>query len=75
LKTIGKSTTLSLLLRYYEPASGQIIINGRSIEQYDIKKLRQNIGVVSQEPVSVILCSFVILQLNILIDSIWYEHL
>ncbi|CAF0817662.1 unnamed protein product [Adineta steineri] len=47
----GKSTCLSLLLRYYEPSSGRLIIDGQSISDYKIKQLRQNIGVVSQEPI------------------------
>ncbi|CAF1331651.1 unnamed protein product [Rotaria sordida] len=47
----GKSTCISLFLRYYEPSSGRIMINGRSITDYSIKQLRQNIGIVSQEPV------------------------
>ncbi|CAF3977054.1 unnamed protein product [Rotaria sordida] len=47
----GKSTCISLFLRYYEPSSGQIMINGRPITDYNIKQLRQNIGVVSQEPI------------------------
>ncbi|CAF4096355.1 unnamed protein product [Adineta steineri] len=47
----GKSTCVSLLLRYYEPSSGRIMINGQSITDYKIKELRQNIGVVSQEPI------------------------
>ncbi|CAF5087480.1 unnamed protein product [Rotaria sp. Silwood1] len=47
----GKSTCISLLLRYYEPSLGQITIDGRSITDYNVKQLRQNIGVVSQEPI------------------------
>ncbi|CAF3588026.1 unnamed protein product [Rotaria sp. Silwood1] len=47
----GKSTCISLLLRYYEPSSNRITINGRAITDYNIKHLRQNIGVVSQEPI------------------------
>ncbi|CAF3920057.1 unnamed protein product [Rotaria sp. Silwood1] len=47
----GKSTCMSLLLRYYEPSSGQITIDGRSITDYNVKQLRENIGVVSQEPI------------------------
>ncbi|CAF2124172.1 unnamed protein product, partial [Rotaria magnacalcarata] len=47
----GKSTCIALLLRYYEPSSGRITINGRSITDYNIKQLRQNIGVVGQEPI------------------------
>ncbi|CAF1108583.1 unnamed protein product [Rotaria sordida] len=47
----GKSTCLSLLLRYYEPSSGRITIDGRSITDYNVKQLRENIGAVSQEPI------------------------
>ncbi|CAF4089268.1 unnamed protein product [Adineta steineri] len=42
----GKSTCVSLLLRFYEPSSGRIMINGQSITDYKIKELRQNIGVI-----------------------------
>ncbi|CAF3844083.1 unnamed protein product [Rotaria sp. Silwood1] len=47
----GKSTCISMFLRYYEPSSGRITIDGRPITDYNIKQLRQNIGVVSQEPI------------------------
>ncbi|CAF1391466.1 unnamed protein product [Adineta steineri] len=47
----GKSTCVSLLLRYYEPSSGRIMIDSQSITDYKIKQFRQNIGVVSQEPI------------------------
>ncbi|CAF3813018.1 unnamed protein product, partial [Adineta steineri] len=47
----GKSTCVSLLLRYYEPSSGRIMIDGQPIRDHKIKQLRQNIGVVSQEPI------------------------
>ncbi|CAF4363373.1 unnamed protein product, partial [Rotaria sp. Silwood2] len=47
----GKSTCMSLLLRYYEPSSGRISIDGRSLTDYNVRQLRQNIGVVSQEPI------------------------
>ncbi|CAF1415632.1 unnamed protein product [Adineta steineri] len=47
----GKSTCVSLLLRYYEPSSGRIMIGGQSLTDYKIKPFRQHIGVVSQEPI------------------------
>ncbi|CAF2108011.1 unnamed protein product [Rotaria magnacalcarata] len=47
----GKSTCISLLLHYYDPSSGEILINGQSISEYDIKQLRLNIGVVNQDPI------------------------
>lgn len=45
----GKSTILSLLMRFYEPDSGDIRINGRSIREYTQGSLRDKIGLVSQE--------------------------
>ncbi|CAF2853400.1 unnamed protein product [Rotaria sp. Silwood2] len=47
----GKSTCISLLVRYYEPSSGRIIIDGRPIKDFNVSQLRQNIGVVSQESI------------------------
>jgi len=47
----GKSTTVSLLLRYYNPLSGEITIDGNKIQNINIDSLRRTIGVVSQEPI------------------------
>ncbi|UJR18771.1 hypothetical protein I4U23_005677 [Adineta vaga] len=47
----GKSTCISLLLRFYEPSSGHITIDDRPIRDYPMKQLRKSIGVVSQEPI------------------------
>ncbi|CAF2112611.1 unnamed protein product [Rotaria magnacalcarata] len=47
----GKSTCISLFLRYYEPSSGELTIDGKPITDYNVQHLRENIGVVSQEPV------------------------
>jgi len=46
----GKSTCVQLLQRFYDLESGAIFIDGKPINQYDLKWLRQQIGVVSQEP-------------------------
>ncbi|XP_057437354.1 ABC transporter B family member 26, chloroplastic-like isoform X3 [Lotus japonicus] len=46
----GKSTLVNLLLRLYEPSSGQIYIDGFPLKELDIRWLRQNIGFVAQEP-------------------------
>ncbi|KAM3394692.1 ABC transporter B family member 26, chloroplastic isoform X1 [Capsicum galapagoense] len=46
----GKSTLVNLLLRLYEPISGQIFIDGYPIRDFDIKWLRERIGYVEQEP-------------------------
>ncbi|CAF1492236.1 unnamed protein product [Rotaria sp. Silwood1] len=40
-----------MFLRYYEPTSGRITIDGQPITDYDVHQLRQNIAVVNQEPV------------------------
>lgn len=46
----GKTTLTNLLLRLYEPEKGQILIDGQNINDVTQKSLRQNIGVVFQEP-------------------------
>lgn len=47
----GKSTVASLLPRFYEPSSGQILIDGADIKTLKPSWLREQIGIVSQEPV------------------------
>ncbi|MDR3460748.1 MAG: glucan ABC transporter ATP-binding protein/ permease [Beijerinckiaceae bacterium] len=46
----GKSTTLSLLHRVYDPRIGRITIDGEDIRAMPLDALRRNIGVVFQEP-------------------------
>ena len=45
----GKSTIVNLLVRFYEFTSGQIYIDRKSIREYDLRALREAIGVVTQE--------------------------
>jgi ATP-binding cassette subfamily B protein len=45
----GKSTLVNLLTRFYEYTSGEILIDGRSIREYNLRALREAIGVVTQE--------------------------
>jgi ABC-type multidrug transport system fused ATPase/permease subunit len=45
----GKSTVVSLLVRFYEFTSGQIYIDQKPIREYDLRALRETIGVVTQE--------------------------
>lgn len=47
----GKSTIASLLLRFYAPTEGSILVDGRDISTLNVKQLRRRVGVVSQEPV------------------------
>jgi ATP-binding cassette subfamily B protein len=46
----GKSTIISLLMRFYEPDSGIISIDGRNIKEYSREYLRSRFGVVLQRP-------------------------
>jgi len=47
----GKTTLVHLISRFYEATSGQIFIEGHPIQDYDLKNLRQNIGIVPQNAV------------------------
>lgn len=47
----GKSTIASLILRFYTPSEGRILINGTDISDMNVKQLRRKIGIVGQEPV------------------------
>ncbi|XP_021299002.1 ABC transporter B family member 26, chloroplastic isoform X1 [Herrania umbratica] len=46
----GKSTLVNLMLRLYEPVSGQIYIDGLPLKELDIRWLREKIGFVGQDP-------------------------
>jgi ABC-type multidrug transport system fused ATPase/permease subunit len=45
----GKSTISSLLLRFYDRTSGDIIVDGKSIYDYDLEELRGNMSIVPQD--------------------------
>lgn len=47
----GKSTIASLLMRFYSPTEGRVLINGKDLKEMNAKSLRRKIGVVAQEPV------------------------
>ena len=46
----GKSTLLKLLMQFYEPTSGKLLIDGMDTRDIDLDSLRSQIGIVSQEP-------------------------
>lgn len=46
----GKSTTISLLERLYEPSEGEILYRGIPLDKYDLDSLRKEISLVSQKP-------------------------
>ncbi|KAJ1441011.1 P-loop containing nucleoside triphosphate hydrolase, partial [Sesbania bispinosa] len=47
----GKSTIISLLERFYNPSSGHILLDGVDIREFRLSWLRQQMGLVGQEPI------------------------
>lgn len=45
----GKSTIASLVLRFYDPKSGEIKVDGKSVNEYALSTLRQNMAIVPQD--------------------------
>jgi subfamily B ATP-binding cassette protein MsbA len=45
----GKSTILSLLLRFYDPQQGRVLIDGNDLRDLTLDSLREQIGIVTQE--------------------------
>lgn len=45
----GKSTIVQLLMRYYKLTAGQILVDGKNINEYNLTDLRRNIAIVPQE--------------------------
>lgn len=46
----GKSTAVALLQRFYDPLNGEILLDGVAIDKLQLKWLRSQMGLVSQEP-------------------------
>lgn len=46
----GKSTVTQLLLRYYDPNSGKIYVNGNDLSELSLANFREQAGIVQQEP-------------------------
>ncbi|EFN58606.1 hypothetical protein CHLNCDRAFT_34209 [Chlorella variabilis] len=47
----GKSTVVALIERFYDPLAGQVLLDGRDIRDLNLRWLREQIGLVGQEPV------------------------
>jgi ATP-binding cassette, subfamily B, bacterial len=47
----GKTTLVSLLLRFYDPDAGQVLLDGRDLRDYQLAELRNQYALVLQEPV------------------------
>ncbi len=47
----GKTTLLALVPRLFEPTRGRVLIDGRDVSEYNVRSLRRQIGVVTQETV------------------------
>ncbi|HEY6284780.1 MAG TPA: ABC transporter ATP-binding protein [Ktedonobacteraceae bacterium] len=48
----GKTTLVKLLTRLYDPDEGEILIGGHNIKEYDLKELREQVGVIFQDYVN-----------------------
>ena len=46
----GKTTILKLIMRYYTPDEGEVLLNGKPLQAYTLESVREAIGFVSQEP-------------------------
>mgnify|MGYP003668476146 CR=1 FL=1 len=46
----GKSTVFELLLRFYDPQEGRILLDGQDIREMGLKEMRSNIALVPQQP-------------------------
>jgi ATP-binding cassette subfamily B protein len=46
----GKSTLINLLMRFYDGYSGEILVDGHNIKNFDLSAYREQIGFVQQEP-------------------------
>ncbi|KAK8568389.1 hypothetical protein V6N13_106313 [Hibiscus sabdariffa] len=46
----GKSSVLAILLRFYDPNKGKVLIDDKNIKEYNLRTLRRQIGLVQQEP-------------------------
>ncbi|KAK1616708.1 hypothetical protein QYE76_022225 [Lolium multiflorum] len=47
----GKSTVISLVERFYDPQSGEVLLDGVNLKELNLSWIRQKIGLVSQEPI------------------------
>jgi ATP-binding cassette subfamily B multidrug efflux pump len=47
----GKSTIISLMMRFYDIQHGSVLVDGLDVREHDLLKLRQHFGVVLQDPV------------------------
>jgi ATP-binding cassette subfamily B protein len=47
----GKSSLMGLLMRFYDPTDGQILLDGVDLRDYNLADLRRQFGIVLQEPV------------------------
>ena len=46
----GKSTTVALIERFYDPIGGEVLIDGTPVSAYNLSEYRKNISIVTQEP-------------------------
>ncbi|MCM0649547.1 ABC transporter ATP-binding protein/permease [Clostridium swellfunianum] len=45
----GKTTLINLICRFYDASEGEVLVDGNNVKLYDIKTLRENVGVAMQD--------------------------
>jgi ATP-binding cassette subfamily B protein/subfamily B ATP-binding cassette protein MsbA len=46
----GKTTAVNLLVRFFDPAGGRVLVDGHDLRQLTVRSLRQQVAIVLQEP-------------------------
>ncbi|XP_026443149.1 ABC transporter B family member 20-like [Papaver somniferum] len=47
----GKSSIISLMERFYDPVAGQVLLDGRDLKLFNLRWLRNHMGLIQQEPI------------------------
>lgn len=47
----GKSTLADLVPRFYDPSEGEVLIDGKSLKDYNLESIRHHMGIVTQESI------------------------
>jgi ABC-type multidrug transport system fused ATPase/permease subunit len=70
----GKSTIIQLIERFYDPLSGEVLLDGQNIREFSIQEYRKHIALVSQEPVSNSSLFFSKYLIDLFPDTVCWNH-
>jgi ATP-binding cassette subfamily B protein len=46
----GKTSLINLMIRFYDPTSGRVLVNGKDVKEWDVSALRSKMALVTQDP-------------------------